>query len=98
MQALPGNCLTAAKAPAAVAPERRYGAPRKRKGWRTPRRFALTAPNSRQILDCGPPPLFQQGKKVTGGFNYSWPFVKNPCASFLHSIASEDRSVVKFFP
>src|SRR5258708_607248 len=30
----------APKAPAAVAPKRRYGAPRRRKGWRTPRRFA----------------------------------------------------------
>jgi hypothetical protein len=26
----------ASKAPAAVAPKRRYGAPRRRKGWRTP--------------------------------------------------------------
>jgi hypothetical protein len=56
------------------------------------------APNFRQVLDCGPPPLFQQGKKVTGGFNYSWPFVKKSVFILLRSIASEDRSVVKFFP
>jgi hypothetical protein len=31
---------SACKAPAAVAPKRRYGAPRRQKGWRSPRRFA----------------------------------------------------------
>ena len=49
------------KAPAAVAPERRCGATRRRKVWRTPRRFALSgvAGIRASVLDCcGPPPLF----------------------------------------
>ena len=47
---------SAGRAPAAVAPKRRYGAPRRRKDWRTPRRFAYFGNHrvARSVLECPP--------------------------------------------
>jgi hypothetical protein len=47
---------SACKAPAAVAPKRRYGAPRRRKGWRSPRRFAYFRNHrvAHSVLECPP--------------------------------------------
>ena len=77
---------SAGKAPAAVAPKRRYGAPRRWKDGRTPRRCAYfknhrVAPS---VLDCGPDasgPLFPEAfpKGISNCANVNWNCYKRPC-------------------
>ena len=57
---IPADTSFSGQAPATVAPKRRHGAPRRRKGWRTPGRFADFRNHrvARSVMDCGgPPPL-----------------------------------------